>query len=67
MHLYRGALYGLSPAARPTELFPRRPPIGGLLLAGQSTYPGYGVGPSMMSGLFAATDLLGRAPTGSPA
>jgi len=54
MHLYRGALYGLSPAVPPQELFPQRSPIRGLFLAGQSTYPGYGVAPAIMSGIFAA-------------
>ncbi len=53
MHLYEGALYGLSPAVGPHELFGTRTPIRGLFLAGQSTYPGYGVGPSLISGIFA--------------
>lgn len=58
MHLYQGAVYGLSPASGPTELFPHRTPIDGLLLAGQCTYPGYGVSASAMSGIFAAESLM---------
>lgn len=57
MHLYRGALYGLSPATPPQWHFAHRSPIRGLLLAGQCTYPGYGVGPAIMSGVFAAESL----------
>lgn len=58
MHLYEGALYGLSPTVPPQQLFSAKSPIAGLFLAGQSTYPGYGVGPSMMSGIFAGEALL---------
>ncbi len=58
MHLYQGALYGLSPAVPPQEQFAQKSAIPGLVLAGQSTYPGYGVGPAMMSGIFAADAVM---------
>ncbi|HET9652287.1 MAG TPA: NAD(P)/FAD-dependent oxidoreductase [Usitatibacter sp.] len=54
MNLHAGALYGLSPTATPRELFPHATGIRGLFMAGQTTFPGYGVAPSMMSGIFAA-------------
>jgi phytoene dehydrogenase-like protein len=59
MHLFQGALYGLSPVLTPGQLFPHRTPIAGLFLAGQTTFPGYGVSPAMMSGIFAAEALQG--------
>jgi len=59
LHLYRGALYGLSPTVGPREFFAHRSPIPGLFLAGQSTYPGCGIGPSVMLGIFAAEALMG--------
>lgn len=58
MHFYKGALYGLSPAADPRTLFPHNPPIAGLYQAGQTTYPGYGLSPAAMSGIFAAEALM---------
>lgn len=58
MRLYKGAIYGLSPAAGPGALFPHRSGIEGLYLAGQTTFPGYGVSPSAMSGILAAESLL---------
>jgi phytoene desaturase len=58
MHLYQSAIYGLSPAADPRFLFPHNPPIPGLFLAGQTTFPGYGVVSTAMSGIFAADDLM---------
>ncbi len=61
MQLYDGALYGLSPAAGPGEQFAHRTPVDGLFLAGQCTYPGYGVGASVMSGIFAAEALMNMA------
>jgi phytoene desaturase len=57
MHLFQGALYGLSPVVIPREQFPHTTPIAGLFLAGQTTFPGYGVGAAMMSGIFAAQAL----------
>lgn len=57
MHLFAGAIYGLSPVADARALFPHKSPIPGLYLAGQTTYPGYGVAPAMLSGIFAA-DLV---------
>lgn len=56
-HLYKGALYGLSPGVKPTDYFPHRSGITGLYLAGQTTYPGYGVAPAMLSGIHAADAL----------
>jgi phytoene desaturase len=58
MQLYEGAVYGLSPTSGPRELFAHRTPIDGLFLAGQCTYPGYGVSASVMSGIFAAEELM---------
>jgi phytoene desaturase len=58
LHLFEGALYGLSPASTPRDQFPHAGVIPGLFLAGQTTFPGYGVGASMMSGIFAAEALL---------
>jgi len=58
MHLYKGAVYGLSPAASPRDQFPHISPISGLYQAGQTTYPGYSVGPAAMSGIFAAETLM---------
>jgi phytoene desaturase len=58
MHFYKGAIYGLSPAVDPGALFPHKSPISGLYQAGQTTYPGYGVAPAAMSGIFAAERLM---------
>jgi phytoene desaturase len=58
MHLYKGAIYGLSPAADLRAQFLHASQIPGLYQAGQTTYPGYGVGPAAMSGIFAAEALL---------
>lgn len=60
LHLYDGALYGLSPAARPDQQFPHETPLPGLFLAGQTTSPGFGVATSLFSGVFAADALLKR-------
>jgi phytoene dehydrogenase-like protein len=58
MHLYNGALYGLSPATSPLDQFSHVSPIPGLFLAGQTTYPGFGVGPASISGILSANALL---------
>ncbi len=58
MHLFEGALYGLSPAADPRSQFPHQTRIPGLFLAGQTTYPGSGVNPAMLSGVLAAEAAL---------
>jgi phytoene dehydrogenase-like protein len=58
MHLYKGAIYGLSAAADFRARFPHASGVPGLYQAGQTTYPGYGVGPAAMSGIFAAEALL---------
>jgi phytoene dehydrogenase-like protein len=58
MHLYKGAVYGLSAAADVRAQFPHASQIPGLYQAGQTTYPGFGVVPAAMSGIFAAGTLL---------
>jgi phytoene desaturase len=58
MHLYQGALYGLSPAAGPLAMFPHQTPLPGLFLAGQTTFPGFGVVAAAMSGVFAGDAIL---------
>jgi phytoene dehydrogenase-like protein len=58
MHFYKGAVYVLSPSADFRVLFPHNPPVAGLYQAGQTTYPGYGVCPAAMSGIFAAETLM---------
>lgn len=60
MHLFDGALYGLSPAVAPWTYFPSKTPIKGLFLAGQTTYPGYGISAAALSGVFAAEAMLGK-------
>ncbi len=58
MHLYKGAIYGLSPNADLSAQFPHDSTIRGLYQAGQTTYPGYGVSSAAMSGIFAAETLM---------
>ena len=58
LHLYQGAIYGLSPNAALSAQFPHASTIGGLYQAGQTTYPGYGVSSAAMSGIFAAEALM---------
>lgn len=58
MHLYKGAVYGLSPTADPRAQFSHKTPISGLFQAGQTTYPGYGVSAAAISGIFAAEALM---------
>jgi phytoene desaturase len=57
-HLHEGALYGIAPGAAPHQFFPHRSGIQGLYLAGQTTFPGYGVATSLLSGVMAAEALL---------
>lgn len=57
-YLHEGALYGVAPGAPPPQLFPHRSGIDGLYLAGQTTFPGYGVATVILSGLQAAEALL---------
>ncbi|MFD1559753.1 phytoene desaturase family protein [Paraburkholderia silviterrae] len=57
-HLYEGALYGIAPGASPNAYFPHRTALPGLHLAGQTTFPGFGVPTAMLSGLQAAASLL---------
>ncbi len=58
LHLYQGAVYGRSPLLSPTVLLRHLSEIAGLYLAGQTTFPGYGVGPAAVSGLLAAQAIL---------
>lgn len=58
MHPYKGAIYGLSPTADLRAYFPHASPIKGLFQAGQTTYPGYGVSSSAMSGIMAAEAVM---------
>ncbi|HJR72446.1 MAG TPA: NAD(P)/FAD-dependent oxidoreductase [Luteimonas sp.] len=60
-HLYEGALYGIAPGATPGQFFPHRTHVGGLYLAGQTTYPGYGVPSALWSGIQASDALLADA------
>lgn len=58
LHLYGGAMYGISPTAGPAALFKYRTPVRGLYQAGQTTWPGFGVVGAGMSGIFAAETLI---------
>ncbi len=58
MGLYEGAIYGLSPSADPGKLFAAATKVPGLFQAGQTSYPGYGVSSSALSGVFAADAVL---------
>lgn len=57
-HLHEGALYGVAPGANPNLYFPHRTALPGLYLAGQTTFPGFGVPSAMFSGLQAVASLL---------
>ena len=52
-----GAIYGVDPAGGPRALFPQRTPVDRLYLAGQSTFPGFGVPTAAISGVRAAQAL----------
>lgn len=58
IHLYAGALYGLSPLSGPAAKFKHRNPIRGLYQAGQATWPGFGLASAGISGVFAAEALI---------
>jgi phytoene dehydrogenase-like protein len=58
MHLYKGAIYGLSAVSDFRTQFPHASGIPRLYQAGQTTHPGYGVGPAAMSGILAAESLM---------
>jgi phytoene desaturase len=60
LHLFQGAVYGLSPTADPRAPFPHRTPVPGLYQAGQTTYPGLDVASAAMSGILAVDALLRR-------
>ncbi len=62
MHLFDGAVYGLSPAADARYRFPHRTLIPRLFQAGQTTHPGYGVATSMLSGILAAEAVVKTVP-----
>lgn len=64
-HLYEGALYGIAPGATPDKFFAHRTAVRGLYLAGQTTFPGYGVPSAMLSGIQAADALIRQAEAGS--
>lgn len=53
-YLHEGALYGFAPGTSPDRFFPHRTALRGLYLAGQTTYPGYGVPTAILSGILAA-------------
>lgn len=57
-HLYDGALYGVAPGTPPHHYFPHFSGIDGLYLAGQTTFPGYGVATAIWSGIQAAAALM---------
>lgn len=57
-HLYEGALYGVAPGTAPHHYFPHFSGIGGLYLAGQTTFPGYGVSTAVWSGIQAADAMM---------
>ena len=57
-HLHEGALYGMAPGVPPSAFFPHRTPLVGLYLGGQTTFPGYGVAPALLSGIQAVEALL---------
>jgi phytoene desaturase len=58
MHLYEGAIYGLSPAADARAQYPHRTGLPGLYQAGQTSWPGFGVATSLMSGVLAVEALV---------
>ncbi|HNB54744.1 MAG TPA: NAD(P)/FAD-dependent oxidoreductase, partial [Anaerolineales bacterium] len=60
LHLYHGAAYGLSLTSDPRAYFPHETPIEGLYLAGQTTFPGYGVSSAAMSGILAADMMVSK-------
>nr|WP_199043318.1 NAD(P)/FAD-dependent oxidoreductase [Dyella sp. ASV24] len=57
-HLYEGALYGVAPGANPNAYFAHRTPLSGLYLAGQTTFPGFGVPAALYSGLQTAGVMM---------
>jgi len=59
MHLYHGAIYGLSASQDFKTKFPHDSGLPGLYQAGQTSHPGFGIEPAAMSGIFAAEALLG--------
>ncbi len=61
-HLYKGALYGIAPGTPPQHHFPHRSGIAGLALAGQTTFPGFGVPSALLSGIMAAEALEASVP-----
>ena len=62
LRLHQGAVYGISPTVGVMGLFSHRSPIPGLFLGGQTTYPGFGIPTSALSGIYAADALLSVEP-----
>lgn len=58
LRLHEGAIYGVSPTVGALGLFSHRSPIPGLFLAGQTTYPGFGIPTAALSGIYSAEALL---------
>ena len=51
LNLHEGAIYGISPLTGIFGFFPQKPPIPGLYLTGQTTFPGFGATPAAVSGI----------------
>lgn len=49
----------MAPGASPDRFFAHRTPLRGLYLAGQTTFPGYGVPSAILSGIQAAEAATG--------
>lgn len=54
LNLYEGAMYGISPLAGVFGLFSHKTSIPGLYLTGQTTFPGFGITTSAVSGILLA-------------
>ena len=54
LNLHEGAIYGISPIAGLFSFFPNKPSVPGLYLAGQTTFPGFGITPAAVSGIMLA-------------
>ena len=58
LHLPNGAIYGMTAGIDPWKYYSHKSPISGLYLTGQTTYPGFGISPAMMSGIITAETIL---------
>jgi phytoene desaturase len=54
LNLHEGAIYGISPLTGIFGFFPQKPPVPGLYLTGQTTFPGFGATPAAVSGILLA-------------